>query len=210
MDDALDDYILNNSQPEPEILRELSRETWTTQMNPRMISGPVQGEFLAFVSRLCQPKIVLEIGTFTGYSAIRLCEGLQPGGILHTIDIDDEVQEVALRYFKKAGLDHQIHLHTGDACELIPSFDFKPDLVFIDGDKRQYLAYYEAVIDKINPGGILLADNVLWGGKVIDPLQQMDPATRGIREFNERIKKDPRVCNFILPLRDGINIIRKL
>ncbi|MFN8208330.1 MAG: O-methyltransferase [Bacteroidales bacterium] len=205
----LDDYLEACSAEEPELLQRLARETRTGQMNPRMLSGNLQGQFLAFLSSLIKPRRVLEIGTYTGYSAICLCQGLERDGLLHTIDTDDEVQEIARKYFREAGLDDRIVLHTGDARLLIPALQEKFDLVFIDGEKSEYPDYYESVLPKLNPGGIILADNVLWGGKVLMPLKPGDQGTRGILRFNELVKQDSRVQQFILPFRDGLSIIRK-
>jgi predicted O-methyltransferase YrrM len=205
----LEDYLEAFSAEEPELLQRLARETRTGQMNPRMLSGNLQGQFLAFLSKLIRPQRILEIGTYTGYSAICLCEGLGIDGLLHTIDTDDEVQEIAKKYFREAGLDNKIILHTGDARVLIPEMEEEFDLAFIDGEKSEYPDYYEMVFDKMKPGGIILADNVLWGGKVLQPVKAGDHGTRGILRFNELVKQDSRVEQFMLPMRDGLSIIRR-
>jgi predicted O-methyltransferase YrrM len=205
----LEDYLEAFSAEEPELLKRLARETRTGQMNPRMLSGNLQGQFLAFLSRLIKPRRILEIGTYTGYSAICLCEGLTNDGLLHTIDTDDEVQEIAKKYFREARLEEKIILHTGDARVLISEIKEEFDLAFIDGEKSEYPDYYELVLAKLKPGGILLADNVLWGGKVLQPLKTGDHSTKAILHFNELVKKDSRVDQFILPMRDGLSIIRK-
>ncbi|MBN1949868.1 MAG: class I SAM-dependent methyltransferase [Bacteroidales bacterium] len=207
--DPLQHYIETHSSEEDELLYQLNRETHLKVVNPRMLSGRVQGKFLEFISRMVQPSFILEIGTFTGYSAICLARGLRPGGKMITIEVNDELSDYALRYFQKAGLEEQIELITGDALEIIPKLDRQFDLVFIDGDKKEYPAYYELIIDKLNPGGCLLADNVLWGGKVVEDASYNDPETAAIKKFNKLIKEDKRVENVIISIRDGISLIRK-
>lgn len=205
----LDEYLLRHSEPESALLKELTRETWTTRMNPRMLSGHLQGRFLSFLSKLIKPSAILEIGTYTGYSAICLSEGLQPDGILYTIDTDDEVQELAGTYFKRAGISEKVRILTGDARQLIPGLSLTFDLVFIDGEKREYREYYEAALPLVKNGGIIVADNVLWDHKVLLPAEKGDHATHGIQEFNAWVHQDARVSQFILPFRDGLNLIMK-
>lgn len=205
----LDQYILNHISPEEDYLRELDRETNLKVMRSRMLSGHLQGQILTMISSMTRPKCILEIGTFTGYSALCLAKGLAPGGRLHTIEIDDELESIAVKYFQKSGMaDHIIH-HIGDALQIIPSINESFDLVFIDADKRDYCGYYHAVIDKVPVGGFLLADNILWNGKVADPHAATEEQTKGILEFNDLVQNDARVRNVILPVRDGIMLVQK-
>jgi caffeoyl-CoA O-methyltransferase len=206
----LDKYIVNLSSEEDQILADLNRETHLKETNARMISGHPQGRFLEIISKLTSPAQILEIGTFTGYSAICLSRGLKPGGMLHTIEINDELESIAKKYFQKAGVDKNIKTYFGNAIEIIPRLEFMFDLVFIDADKTLYPDYYNLVIDKTRQGGIILADNVLWNGKVIDKDAASEPGTKSILNFNKIVKNDPRVEVVILPLRDGISVIRKL
>jgi len=174
-----------------------------------MLSGHLQGKILEMISRMVNPVRILEIGTYTGYSCLCLAMGLQDGGELITIDRNDELYEVSLTYFKKAGIEDRIRLLTGDALALIPGIPGPFDLVYIDGEKTEYVAYYQVVFDKVRPGGYLLADNVLWGGKILDPESEMDESTKGILAFNEMVTNDPRVMNVLLPVRDGLMIMQK-
>jgi predicted O-methyltransferase YrrM len=208
MDDKIMEYITACSSPEDPLLAELYRETHSRVLYPRMISGHLQGKLLEFLSRMIQPEAILEIGTFTGYSALCLAKGLKHGGRLHTIEINDELQPVIDKYILKAGLQEAIILHTGDARNIVPSLSEAFDLVFIDGDKEQYLDYYNIVFEKIRAGGYLIADNVLWSGKVIAPVK--DKETNGIIAFNEYVKTDSRVEQLILPFRDGLMLVRKI
>ena len=205
----LDRYILNLTDQEDPILQELERETFLKVLYPRMLSGHLQGKMLEMFSRMIHPKRILEIGTYTGYSAICLAKGLQEDGILHTIEINDELESMAQKYFEKAGLKQKITQYIGDAKTIIPSLDESFDLVFIDGDKREYSNYFDLSIDKVSSGGILIADNILWDGKVVEKVDPNDEQTQGILAFNEKIKNDPRVSQLILPIRDGLMLIRK-
>ena len=205
----IDKYILNHIDAEDEILKELDRETHLNVLGARMISGHLQGQVLTMLSKMIQPECILEIGTFTGYSAICLAKGLREGGKLITIEIDDELENIAKKYFVKAGLQHQIVQRIGPALEIIPTLNETFDLVFIDAHKTEYPAYYEAVFDKVKTGGIIMADNTLWSGKVVEIPVEDDYQTRGIIEFNNIIKNDKRVEKVILPLRDGMTVIRK-
>lgn len=205
----IDKYILNHIEPEDEILRKLDRETNLNVIGARMISGHLQGQVLTMLSKMIHPKYILELGTFTGYSAICLAKGLQKGGKLITIELDDELENIAKRYFTKAGIQHLIEQRIGAALDIIPTLTETFGLVFIDAHKPEYPAYYEAVFDKVNSGGIIIADNTLWSGKVLETPADDDIATLGIIQFNEMIKNDKRVEKVILPLRDGITIIRK-
>lgn len=205
----IEDYILQHSDKEDSLLADLERETSLKVINSRMLSGHMQGSILRMLSKMIAPKSVLELGTYTGYSAICLARGLSPGGQLTTIEINDELESIALRYFEKAGLSQVIHLRIGDALEIIPSLEQQFDLVYIDADKKHYSEYYNAVFDRVIPGGWILADNTLWDGKVVDYAGSNDPQTEGIIAFNRRIASDSRVERVILPIRDGLTIIRK-
>lgn len=208
LDSDLEEYIAAHTEPEPEILARLSRATHQKILRPRMLSGNMQGQFLKLLCRLNRASRVLEIGTFTGYAAISMAMGLGKDGVVHTIDINDEIEDFTRRYIIQSGLERRIIFHVGDACEIIPRLDEKFDLVFIDADKRQYVEYYRLVFDKVCPGGLILADDVLWDGKVVDP-DVRDAQTRGILEFNDLIQHDPRVENILFPVRHGLMLIRK-
>lgn len=205
----LEKYILNHIESEDETLRELDRETHLNVLGSRMISGHLQGVVLTMISKMILPERILEIGTFTGYSAICLARGLKPGGKLITLEIDDELEAIARKYFEKAGLQNQIEHKIGPALEIIPLLEGPFDLVFIDAHKPEYPAYYKLVFDKVKTGGYIIADNTLWNGKVTSVPASDDIQTQGIQAFNELIKNDPRVEKVILPLRDGMTIIRK-
>ncbi len=205
----LEKYILDHIDQEDEVLIELNRETHLNLVGARMISGHLQGLVLTMISKMIQPKTILEIGTFTGYSAICLSKGLQKNGKLITIEIKDELESIASKYFKKAGIQHLINQLIGSATEIIPSLNEQFDLVFIDADKREYTMYYNLIFSKVKRGGFILADNTLWSGKVLKEPAIDDEQTRGIIAFNEMIADDNRVEKVILPLRDGITLIRK-
>ncbi len=209
MKNDIENYILNHTSTEDPALKDLTRETHIKTMFPRMLSGHLQGKFLEMVSFMIKPQTILEIGTFTGYSAICLAQGLKDEGRLHTIDIDPEMKHIAQHYFKKTGVQDKIVQHIGNATEIIPSFNQTFDLVFIDADKENYLNYYKLVFDKVRKGGFVLADNALWDGKVILIDEKLDKETRGIKQFNDFVNKDDRVENMLLPLRDGIMMLRK-
>jgi len=205
----IDKYILNHIEPENEILKELDRETHLNVLGSRMISGHLQGQVLTMLSKMIRPKNILELGTFTGYSAICLAKGLQKEGKLITIELDDELENIAKKYFIKAGIQHLIDQRIGAALDIIPTLTDTFGLVFIDAHKPEYTAYYNAVFDKVNSGGIIIADNTLWSGKVLETPAEDDISTLGIIQFNEMIKNDKRVEKVILPLRDGMTVIRK-
>jgi predicted O-methyltransferase YrrM len=207
---GIEDYALAHSQPETDILRRINRETHAKVMQPRMLSGHMQGNFLSMLSHMIRPKQILEIGTYTGYSAICLAQGLQPGGMLHTIDVNEELEKVVRGYVKEAGLESSISCHVGDAMKIIPSLTGKFDLVFIDADKKNYSNYYDLVFDKVNSGGFIVADNVLWSGKILDLEKNRDSDTQLIDAYNKKIHNDPRVEHTLIPLRDGLMIARKL
>ena len=201
-------YSESFSSPETDVLRALNRETQANVLMPRMLSGHLQGRVLAMLSCMIHPKTILEIGTFTGYSAICMAEGLDKNGQLHTIDINDELTPLVKSYVKKAGMDNMIFLHIGDAAKIIPELSMKFDLVFIDADKINYSKYYDLVFDKVNDKKFIIADNVLWDGKVLD-VDNADKDTKAIHAFNEKIKNDKRVEQVLLPIRDGLMIVRK-
>ncbi|MBN2813246.1 MAG: O-methyltransferase [Bacteroidales bacterium] len=209
-EDAVSEYAIQHTSPEDDVLHRLYRETNLTTVYPRMLSGHLQGKLLEFISRMIKPSRILEIGTFTGYSAICLAKGLTPEGVLHTIDINDELSDTALRYFTLAGMESKIFMHCGDARQVIQGLSEMFDLIFIDGDKEQYTDYYELALAKLNIGGFLLADNVLWGGKVTAEIVRTDKEAEGIRAFNELVAKDTRVEKLFLPFRDGLYILQKL
>ena len=208
--ELLSEYIEDHSSSEEEVLAELNRETHLKIIYPRMLSGNIQGKFLEFISRMIQPEFILEIGTYTGYSAICLSRGLKPNGKLITLEINDELTSFQNKYFEKAEVRHSIQQVTGDALKIIPELRQTFDLVFIDAEKKDYIQYYELVMQKLKPGGYILADNVPWDGKVLKPKEFRDKETQGIIAFNEHIDKDNRVENIILSIRDGISLIRKL
>jgi len=205
----LEAYILQHSEPEGALLADLSRETHLNVLRPRMLSGHLQGRFLKLLCQLIQARRVLEIGTYTGYAAISMAEGLAEGGMLHTIDRNDELEDFIRTYIRRAGLEERVVFHVGDALKVIPTLDEVFDLVFIDADKREYVAYYQAVFDKVRPGGLIVADDVLWDGKVVDAVAKPDAQTRGILAFNDFVQQDSRVENVLLPVRHGLMLVRK-
>jgi caffeoyl-CoA O-methyltransferase len=207
--DILQNYMEAHSGSEDEILYALNRETFLKVLNPRMLSGQIQGKFLEFISRMLTPDHILEIGTFTGYSAICLARGLKNGGKLVTIEKNDELSWLSNKYFHLAGLDDRIELRIGNALDIIPELDQTFDLVYIDGEKEEYLGYYQRAVVKVRSGGYLIADNVLWAGKVLGEAKPGDADTLSIQQFNDFVKADPRVENIILSVRDGLNLIRK-
>lgn len=205
----LDEYILQHSEQEPLLLQELYREAHVRLLRPRMVSGHLQGRILSMLSKMIQPKRILEIGTFAGYSALCLAEGLPADGKIITIEIDDEMEDFARSFIDKSPYKEQIELVIGDSLHLIPTMEEKFDLVFIDADKRDYCAYYDVVFDKVLSGGYIFADNTLWDGKVVEPLVPNDKQTAGVLAFNRYIAADTRVEKVVLPLRDGLTLIRK-
>ncbi len=205
----IDQYILDHIDEEDDVLKELDRETHLKVLGARMLSGHLQGQLLAMISRMIRPKFILELGTFTGYSAICLSKGLQAEGKIVTIEIDDELESLAAKYFKKAGIQEQVEQRIGSALEIIPTLNEKFDLVFIDADKREYVEYYNLLIDRLESGAFIIADNTLWSGKVLDKPRADDFQTQGILAFNTLVKNDNRVEKVLLPLRDGMTLIRK-
>ena len=204
----IDDYSVFHSQKEPQILQELTRETWQKVVNPRMLSGAFQGRVLSMISKLIQPKNILEIGTYTGYSAICIAEGLQEHSSIDTIDKNEELADLQNKYFEKSGFRNKITQHVGLALEIIPTIHKKFDLVFIDADKSNYSNYFHLIIDKMNKGGVILSDNVLWSGKVVEKLDPKDQDTKALLEYNILLNTDKRIETVLLPIRDGLTISR--
>ena len=208
--EKIDKYACNHTLEENTVLAELNRETWAKVLIPRMLSGHLQGRTLSMFSQMIQPKTILEIGTYTGYSAICLAEGLQENGSLHTIDINEELKSMCERYFEKAGISKQVKLHTGNAMDIIPTIDAEFDLVFIDADKENYSNYFDLIIERMPVGGYIIADNVLWSGKVVEEVDTKDKETQELIAFNKKIHESERVENLLLPVRDGLMICRKV
>ena len=206
--EKLDNYVVAHSQKEPELLQQLSRETWQKVLAPRMLSGHFQGRVLSMLSKLIKPKNVLEIGTYTGYSALCLVEGIQPKGKLHTIDTNEELYDLQRKYFDKSGFGNQIIQHTGNALNIIPTIDKTFDLVFIDADKQNYPNYLEIILPKLKSGSVILIDNVLWTGKVIEKLQKGDKDTEALLKYNKMINEHSQLETVLLPIRDGLTITR--
>ena len=204
----IDNYVVAHSQEEPKILQELTKETWQKVLNPRMISGAYQGRILSMISKLIQPKNVLEIGTFTGYSALSIAEGLPKDGTLFTIDSNEELAELQQKYFNKSRYTKQLKSYVGNALEIIPTLHQKFDLVFIDADKSNYTNYFHLIIDKMNSGGIILSDNVLWYGKVAEKADEKDEDTIALQAYNTLLNTDDRLETVMLPIRDGLTISR--
>lgn len=207
LNDALETYLDHHCDPEDDLLKHVNRETHLKVLMPRMLSGHYQGRVLSMLSKMVNPNRILEIGTFTGYATLCLAEGLRPNGLLHTIDVNEELENMVRHNFRKSALDAKIYYHLGKALDIIPTLDEIFDLVFIDADKKNNANYYELVFDKVRPGGIIIVDNVLWSGKVLK--DAIDKDTIGIQNFNELIAQDSRVEKLILPVRDGLFIIRK-
>ena len=205
----LEEYLLAHTDPEPEYLAKINRSTHLKVLNPRMLSGHLQGRVLAMLSQMVQPRRILEIGTFTGYSALCLAEGLTSDGLIHTVEADDELEELIRSNISSSPFAAKVVVHIGDAKQLIPTLDEQFDLVFIDGDKREYQEYIELVLPRVRKGGFLLADNTLWDGKVLTEAASKDPQTVAIMEFNNRLTADQRIEKVMVPLRDGLTMIRK-
>ncbi|HEY5571206.1 MAG TPA: O-methyltransferase [Bacteroidales bacterium] len=210
MTEELEKYILAHIDPEDNLLAKLRRDTHVNLLRPRMVSGHLQGKILKMICRMIQPQYVLEIGTFTGYSAISMAAGMKSGSELHTFEINDELEDFTRSFLEQSEHKEKIFFHIGDALELVPAMDKLFDLVFIDGDKRNYIEYYDCVFPKVKKGGLILADNTLWDGKVIENVANSDTQTKGILAFNNKIAADSRVEKVILPLRDGLTMILKL
>lgn len=206
----LDRYIETMSSPEDALLKELERETYLRVLNPRMISGHIQGKLLEMIVRMIRPQRVLEIGTFTGYSALSMAAGLSDGAVIDTCEVDDELEAMILDFFERSKYSDRLRLHIGSALEIAPTLGQVYDLVFVDGDKREYTAYYNMLFDSglVKSGSWIMADNILWYGKVVEPVAKGDKQTQAIIDFNAAVAADTRVENVILPIRDGINLIR--
>ncbi len=204
----IDDYVVSHTENEPKLLQQLSKETWQKILVPRMLSGHYQGRVLAMLSKLIQPKSILEIGTYTGYSALCLAEGLHKKGVLHTIDTNEELVDFQKKYFEKSPYKNQIKQYLGNALDIIPEFNEKFDLVFIDADKSNYSNYFHLIIDKMNAGGLILSDNVLWSGKVTTKPDFKDKDTIALIAYNKLLKEDKRVETVLLPIRDGLTVSR--
>ncbi|MFO8236588.1 MAG: O-methyltransferase [Bacteroidales bacterium] len=205
----IEKYLIEHSDKEDDLLSELYRETHKKVLHPRMLSGPIQGKLIEMITKMINPQNVLEIGTYTGYSAICIAKGLNKGAQIHTIEINDELEEFIRHYFKRSGLENRIHLHIGNALKIIEQLPISFDMVFIDGNKSEYPEYLEKCKHKLNPGGFIIADNVFWDGKVLRDTKNADYHTQGIKTFNKMVQRTPQLENIMLPLRDGLNIIRK-
>jgi caffeoyl-CoA O-methyltransferase len=209
--EEIEEYSVLHTENESELLKSLNRETHANILNPRMLSGHLQGRFLSMISRMIRPERILEIGTYTGYSAICLCEGLKPGGKLITIDINEELETFTRNFFKRSPFEDSIDYRIGTALDIVPTLNDTFDLVFIDADKINYSSYFNLCLEKVRTGGFLIADNVLWSGKVIQPEQtKIDKDTQALLDFNRMVHEDSRVSNILLPIRDGLMILQKL
>ena len=209
LDPKIEQYTLQHCEPESELLYELNRQTHLQILQPRMLSGHLQGRILSSYSKALSPNNVLEIGTYTGYSALCMAEGLKKDGTIHTIDINEEVTSFTQSFLNKSKFNNQIKLHVGNALDLIPTLKLEWDLVFIDADKENYSNYFDLVIDRVRSGGWIIADNVLWSGKVLKPTDRNDQETAALKAFNQKVHQDPRVTNLLLPVRDGMMILIK-
>ena len=208
LSEELENYAAQHTEDEPLLLQELNKRTHLNVLQPRMISGHFQGRFLSLLSKMVQPRTILEIGTYTGYATLCLAEGLRPDGVLYTIDIKEELTDLQREFFDRSGYGSQIVQHLGKAADIIPALDTTFDLVFIDADKQNYAHYFDLVIEKMNRGGIILSDNVLWSGKVVEEVKHNDKHTQALMAYNQKIKDDPRVETVLLPIRDGITLYR--
>ena len=208
LSEELENYASQHTEDEPLLLQELNKRTHLNVLQPRMISGHFQGRFLSLLSKMVLPRTILEIGTYTGYATLCLAEGLHPEGVLHTIDIKEELTDLQREFFDRSGYGSQIVQHLGKAADIIPALNTTFDLVFIDADKQNYAHYFDLVIEKMNRGGIILSDNVLWSGKVVEEVKHNDKHTQALMAYNQKIKDDPRVETVLLPIRDGITLSR--
>lgn len=206
--EKIDEYLEIMTSDEPEALKKLNRETHAKVLRPRMLSGHLQGRALSMFSKMIKPKYILEIGTYTAYASICLAEGLQEGGELHTIDINEELETMVKEYISASGNENRIQFHIGNALDIIPTLKLDFDIVFIDADKENYSNYYDLLIDRMKPGSFIIADNVLWSGKVIENV--LDEETKALKEYSQKVKNDPRVENVLLPIRDGLMLARVL
>lgn len=208
--DELDQYVCKNTSSEPQHLAELNRKTHLEVLQPRMLSGHFQGRVLSMLTHMIKPRRILEIGTYTGYSALCFAEGLTEDGKIITIDVNEELESLVQEFVSKSGLENKVETLIGDATEIIPNLDEEWDIVFIDADKKSYCNYYDLVFDKVKKGGYIIADNVLWSGKVLEDYEKLDRETKVIVDYNTKVQNDPRVENVLFPIRDGLNIARKL
>lgn len=208
-DEAIESYILSRIDQESELLKQLNRDAHVNLLKPRMLSGHLQGRMLKIFCRMMNPKYILEIGTYTAYATLCLAEGADNEAEIHTIEVNDELEDFILKHLHKSKLKDKIHLHIGDAMQIIPQIDRTFDLVFIDANKRHYIEYYNLIFDKVRPGGLIIADNTLWDGHVLETPKPSDKQTIGIQQFNDMIAKDDRVEKVILPIRDGLTLIWK-
>ena len=208
LSEELENYAAQHTEDEPLLLKELNKRTHLNVLQPRMISGHFQGRFLSLLSKMVQPRTILEIGTYTGYATLCLAEGLHLEGVLHTIDIKEDLTDLQREFFDRSGYGNQIVQHLGKAADIIPALDTTFDLVFIDADKQNYAHYFDLVIEKMNRGGLILSDNVLWSGKVVEEVKHNDKHTQALMAYNQKIKDDPRVETVLLPIRDGITLSR--
>ena len=209
MTDSIEEYILQHIDEEGDLLKNLNRDAHVNLLRPRMLSGHLQGRLLKMFCRLVQPKRILEIGTYTGYATLCLAEGAPDDAEIHTLEVNDELEDFIMKHLHKSKLEDKIHLHIGDALEIIPTLHETFDLVFIDANKRHYCQYYDLIFDKVRPGVLIIADNTLWDGKVLETPHHTDKQTIGIQEFNNMIAKDNRTEKVILPMRDGLTLIWK-
>ena len=209
-EDRIEEYISAHIAPESSLLKNLYRETNLRLLNPRMASGHIQGRLLKMLTTMIKPKVVLEVGTFTGYATLCIAEGLPDGGVIHTVEIDDELEDFILKGFERSPHRDRIHLHIGDALKVVPGLDLQFDMVFLDGEKREYPEYYSSLLEYLKPGGYMIADNTLWDGHVTDPDYDSDPQTAAVKRFNDMAKADERVEVAMIPIRDGLTIIRKI
>ncbi|WP_342083017.1 O-methyltransferase [Dyadobacter sp. OTU695] len=208
--EEIEEYSAAHTEEENALLKSLNRDTHANVLSPRMLSGHLQGRFLSMISRMIRPDRILEIGTYTGYSGICFCEGLNPGGKLITIDVNEELESFTRRYFDQSPFKDQIDYRVGNALDIIPTLTDTFDLVFIDADKINYSSYFNLCLEKVRSGGFLIADNVLWSGKVVEQLKKVDKDTQALLDFNRMVHEDPRVSNILLPIRDGLMILQKL
>lgn len=206
--EELEHYVEQHCSPESDLLQRLNKETYQKVLQPRMLSGHFQGRVLSMLSKLIRPEKVLELGTYTGYASLCLAEGLSPSGELHTIDIKEELVNFQRKYFDASGYGKQIFQHVGPALEIIPTLDGPFDLVFMDADKENYISYFHLILPKMKPGGIILSDNVLWSGKVVEPLQPNDKSTQVLLEYNQLLATHPKLETVLLPIRDGLTVSR--
>lgn len=209
LDPALEEYVERFTEEESPLLKELNRNTWAKVLMPRMLAGHLQGRAISMLSHMVNPKTVLEIGTYTGYSALCWAEGLAAGGTVHTVEVNEELEDMAQSYFDRSEHRDKIRLHIGKALDIIPSIEGPFDIVYIDADKENYSNYYHTVFDKVRSGGYIIADNVLWSGKILVQPEKMDPETRHLYEYSKMVHNDVRVANVLLPVRDGLMIARK-